>query len=70
MTALHVPITDEQIESDPYNVPTPPGMEDDRIAYMVDRRKKLGGGLPSRRVAHAPLVQPRTMRTSRDPQVG
>ena len=57
--SLHVPITDEQIESDPYNVPYyHPGMEDDRIAYMVDRRKKLGGGLPSRRVTHAPLVQP------------
>ncbi len=57
--SLHVPITDEQIEADPYNVPYyHPGMEDDRIAYMVDRRKKLGGGLPSRRVTHAPLVQP------------
>ncbi len=57
--SLHLPITDEQLEADPYAPPFyHPGMEDDRIAYMVERRHQLGGGLPSRRTTHAPLALP------------
>ena len=57
--SLHLPISDAQLEADPYAPPFyHPGMEDDRIAYMVERRHQLGGGLPSRRTTHTPLALP------------
>ncbi len=56
---LHIPITDEQLEADPYRPPYyHPGPDDERIKYMNERRRQLGGGLPSRRVNYAPLALP------------
>nr|WP_218881089.1 pyruvate dehydrogenase (acetyl-transferring), homodimeric type [Kineosphaera limosa] len=48
---LHIPISDEQLEENPYLPPFyNPGMDDERIQYMMERRKKLGGHVPERRV--------------------
>jgi pyruvate dehydrogenase E1 component len=50
---LHIPITDEQLEKDPYLPPYyNPGMQDPAIKYMMARRAELGGSLP-RRVAES-----------------
>ena len=50
---LKIPITDEQLEADPYLPPYyHPGEDDEAIQYMRERRGKLGGGLPSRRVEY------------------
>jgi pyruvate dehydrogenase E1 component len=47
---LHIPISDEQLEKDPYLPPYyNPGLEDPAIQYMMERRAKLGGPLPRRR---------------------
>ncbi|MCL1799843.1 MAG: pyruvate dehydrogenase (acetyl-transferring), homodimeric type [Promicromonosporaceae bacterium] len=53
-----VPITDEQLE-DPYHAPYyHPGPDDERIMYMLDRRRQLGGFLPIRRHTFAPMQMP------------
>ena len=45
-----IPISDEDLEKDPYLPPYfHPGMEDPAIQYMMERRAKLGGPVPSRR---------------------
>lgn len=45
-----IPITDTQLDSDPYLPPYyHPGPDDEVIEYMMDRRKALGGSLPVRR---------------------
>lgn len=47
---VHLPISDEQLESDPYRPPYfHPGEDDPRIKYLHERRKELGGYLPERR---------------------
>ena len=47
---VDVPVTDEQLEADPYRPPyIHPGQEDPRIKYLQDRRRELGGYLPDRR---------------------
>ena len=57
--SLRIPISDEQLESDPYQPPYyHPGADSDVIKYSVDRRRKLGGTLPSRRVEFEPLKLP------------
>lgn len=44
------PITDAQLEADPYRPPyLHPGADDPRIKYLQDRRRELGGYLPERR---------------------
>jgi pyruvate dehydrogenase E1 component len=56
---LHIPISDEQLEKDPYLPPYyHPGMEDPAIKYMMERRAKLGGVLPSRRTKAEQLKLP------------
>jgi len=56
---LHIPITDEQLEKDPYLPPYyNPGMEDPAIQYMMERRAKLGGTLPRRRTDSVQLKLP------------
>ncbi len=56
---LRIPISDEQLESDPYQPPYyHPGKDDSAIQYMLERRAALGGGVPSRRVSHEPLKLP------------
>ncbi len=48
---LHIPISDETLEADPYLPPYyNPGPDDERIQYMHERRAKLGGYVPERRV--------------------
>ncbi|AEF39679.1 pyruvate dehydrogenase (acetyl-transferring), homodimeric type [Hoyosella subflava] len=45
-----IPITDEQLENDPYLPPYyHPGEDAPEIEYMLERRKQLGGFLPQRR---------------------
>ncbi|MDO5722753.1 MAG: pyruvate dehydrogenase (acetyl-transferring), homodimeric type [Actinomycetaceae bacterium] len=46
---LRIPITDEQLEADPYLPPYfKPDANDPALKYMLERRQKLGGFLPSR----------------------
>ncbi|MGE9807108.1 pyruvate dehydrogenase (acetyl-transferring), homodimeric type [Janibacter sp. G1551] len=57
--SLRIPISDEVLEKDLYKPPYyNPGPDDEVIKYMLERRAKLGGGLPERRVAHKPLQLP------------
>ncbi|OFT89760.1 pyruvate dehydrogenase (acetyl-transferring), homodimeric type [Corynebacterium auriscanis] len=54
-----VPITDEELEKDPYLPPYyNPGPDSDEVKYMLNRRKELGGFLPERREAYKPLQVP------------
>ena len=47
---VQLPISNEQLESDPYLPPYyHPGQDDDRIKYLQERRRELGGYLPERR---------------------
>ncbi|GAA2882917.1 pyruvate dehydrogenase (acetyl-transferring), homodimeric type [Microbacterium esteraromaticum] len=47
---LRVPITDAQLEADPYQPPYyHPGADAPEIRYMQERRRELGGYLPERR---------------------
>jgi pyruvate dehydrogenase E1 component len=47
---LRVPITDAQLEADPYQPPYyHPGQDAPEIRYMQERRRALGGYLPERR---------------------
>ncbi|MFT4199460.1 pyruvate dehydrogenase (acetyl-transferring), homodimeric type [Gordonia sp. (in: high G+C Gram-positive bacteria)] len=51
-----VPITDEQLEADPYLPPYyHPGPDSPEIRYMLERRTSLGGYLPARKRAAQPL---------------
>jgi pyruvate dehydrogenase E1 component len=57
--SLKIPISDEVLEANPYLPPYyNPGAEDEAVAYALERRGKLGGGLPSRRTTHIPLHLP------------
>ena len=48
--SLHIPITDAELEANPYEPPYyHPGMDSPEIKYMLDRRSKLGGFVPERR---------------------
>nr|WP_211243180.1 pyruvate dehydrogenase (acetyl-transferring), homodimeric type [Rhodococcus oryzae] len=54
-----IPISDAELEKDPYLPPYyHPGADAPEIQYMLDRRKQLGGFLPSRRTDVAPLALP------------
>ncbi|QCU78325.1 pyruvate dehydrogenase (acetyl-transferring), homodimeric type [Citricoccus sp. SGAir0253] len=54
-----IPITDEQIEADPYNVPYyHPGPDAPEIQYMMERRRALGGSLPQRRTDYDRIPMP------------
>ncbi|MBV0895037.1 pyruvate dehydrogenase (acetyl-transferring), homodimeric type [Microbacterium sp. NC79] len=56
---LHIPITDAQLEENPYQPPYyNPGTGDETIQYMLERRKALGGFLPERRTTHVGLNLP------------
>ncbi len=57
--SLKLPISDAQLEENPYLPPYfNPGKDDEVVKYALERRAKLGGGLPSRRVEHAPVHLP------------
>ncbi|MGB3697023.1 MAG: pyruvate dehydrogenase (acetyl-transferring), homodimeric type [Gordonia sp. (in: high G+C Gram-positive bacteria)] len=52
----HVPISDAQLEADPYLPPYyHPGMDSPEIEYLLERRRELGGFLPSRKFTPKPL---------------
>ncbi len=57
--SMHVPITDAQLEENPYLPPYyTPGAKDEAIEYMHERRRALGGYLPERRTKHTKLNLP------------
>ena len=57
--ALDIPITDEQLDVDPYNPPYyHPGNDDPALQYMLERRRILGGFVPERRDTHTPVTFP------------
>lgn len=48
--SLRIPISDAQLEADPYRPPYyHPGEDAEEIRYLRERRAKLGGALPARR---------------------
>nr|WP_246279516.1 pyruvate dehydrogenase (acetyl-transferring), homodimeric type [Psychromicrobium silvestre] len=56
---LRIPVSDEQLEADPYSPPYyHPGVDSPEIKYLMDRRKALGGFLPERRHQHTELALP------------
>ncbi len=56
---MRIPITDAQLEENPYLPPYyNPGPQDETIQYMLERRKSLGGYLPERRSTHVGLSLP------------
>ena len=49
---LDMPVSDQQLEENPYEPPfIRPEASDDRIAYALERRRVLGGGVPERRTS-------------------
>lgn len=57
--AMHIPISDAQLEDNPYLPPYfHPGEQDETIEYMLERRRSLGGFLPERRTHHVGLQLP------------
>lgn len=57
--AMRVPVTDEQLEEDPYLPPYyHPGPDAPEIRYMLDRRRALGGFVPERRTKTKALTLP------------
>jgi pyruvate dehydrogenase E1 component len=55
---LHLPISDHQIDGSELAPFYHPGMDNDDIRYMVERRRQLGGPLPKRQVKAKPLKLP------------
>ncbi|QCR19410.1 pyruvate dehydrogenase (acetyl-transferring), homodimeric type [Agrococcus sp. SGAir0287] len=56
---LQLPITDAQLEEDPYLPPYfHPGEDSEEIQYMHERRKALGGYLPERRSTSTTIPMP------------
>jgi pyruvate dehydrogenase E1 component len=54
-----IPISDKALEENPYLPPYyHPGNDVPEIRYMLDRRRRLGGPVPERRVTAKPLVLP------------
>ncbi|MHA6667981.1 pyruvate dehydrogenase (acetyl-transferring), homodimeric type [Homoserinimonas sp. A447] len=56
---MRIPITDAQLETDPYSPPFyHPGENDEAIQYMHERRRALGGYLPERRSRYTQVNLP------------
>ena len=56
---LDMPITDAVLEENPYQPPyMNPGPDDERIRYVLERRRILGGSVPERRNRPVPLKLP------------
>lgn len=56
---MQIPITDAQLEENPYLPPYyHPGAQDETIQYMLERRRSLGGFLPERRSKHVAVSLP------------
>jgi pyruvate dehydrogenase E1 component len=57
--SLRIPITDEQLDADPYRPPYyHPGEDDETLQYLRERRKILGGPLPRRQSGQGSLKLP------------
>ena len=57
--AMRIPITDAVLEENPYLPPYyHPGVQDEAIQYIQERRRALGGYLPERRTRHLPVSLP------------
>ncbi|GAB3617049.1 pyruvate dehydrogenase (acetyl-transferring), homodimeric type [Okibacterium endophyticum] len=57
--SMRIPITDEQLEENPYLPPYyHPGDDDEAIQYLHERRRSLGGYLPERRSKYTQLTLP------------
>ncbi|MFT4043962.1 MAG: pyruvate dehydrogenase (acetyl-transferring), homodimeric type [Gordonia sp. (in: high G+C Gram-positive bacteria)] len=57
--STRIPISDAELEKDPYLPPYyHPGLDAPEIQYMLDRRKSLGGFLPTRRTATSKALHP------------
>ena len=54
-TRFNIPLSDEEVIKTPFYKPAPDSPE---IIYLHERRKTLGGYLPSRRIESAPLTTP------------
>ncbi len=56
---LHIPVSDADIERDPYATPFyNPGPDAPEIAYALERRRELGGSVPERRNRPRSIVLP------------
>ncbi|MFI7587288.1 pyruvate dehydrogenase (acetyl-transferring), homodimeric type [Spongisporangium articulatum] len=56
---LRIPITDAQLEHDPYLPPYyHPGEQNETLKYIRDRRRRLGGAVPQRRASAGELKLP------------
>ncbi|MBO1902839.1 pyruvate dehydrogenase (acetyl-transferring), homodimeric type [Leucobacter weissii] len=56
---MRIPISDAELEADPYRPPYyHPGEQDEAIQYIHERRRELGGYLPERRTTHVDLALP------------
>lgn len=56
---MRIPISDAQLEENPYLPPYyHPGNDDEAIRYLHERRRELGGYLPERRAKHTALSLP------------
>ncbi|WP_448004515.1 pyruvate dehydrogenase (acetyl-transferring), homodimeric type [Agromyces bauzanensis] len=56
---MRIPITDAQLEENPYLPPYyHPGDQDEAIQYLHERRRALGGYLPERRTNHTAIALP------------
>ncbi|MGB7962909.1 MAG: pyruvate dehydrogenase (acetyl-transferring), homodimeric type, partial [Propionicimonas sp.] len=56
---LEMPVTDAVLEENPYQPPyMRPGDDDERIRYVKERRRALGGPVPERRTTVTPLKLP------------
>lgn len=56
---MHIPITDAQLEADPYQPPFyHPGENDEAIQYLQERRRALGGYVPERRSKYTQVTLP------------
>jgi pyruvate dehydrogenase E1 component len=56
---MHIPVTDAQLEENPYLPPYyHPGENDEAIQYLHERRRELGGYLPERRTKHTAITLP------------
>ncbi|GMA31020.1 pyruvate dehydrogenase (acetyl-transferring), homodimeric type [Litorihabitans aurantiacus] len=57
--SLEIPLTDAQLEEDPYLPPYfHPGKDAPEIEYMLERRRELGGFVPERRSSFTPVTTP------------
>ena len=56
---MRIPITDAQLEENPYQPPFyHPGADDEAIQYLQERRRALGGYLPERRSKYTQIALP------------